>query len=401
MSTVAVSWAYKQKIKPSGQKFVLVALAEYGDSSGVCRVTQPELAAMTGQEERAVRNHLKALEEAGYIERAYASDEHGYRDADVITLQAPWPKGKRRPKKPRGSRSPAAFGQAAEFAGSETAPLQAPVAAQTDSVQDQAAKNAGSEIQAAKFAGSTGIQPANFAGQEKIFIPIGTKIFSNNNNMGDDVRRGGGAVGAGGVANAQTQNPQAPDGAAPDGARADRPSLTGAPRAAGGELGEPGHHKPAVPAPGAARRGPADPALAATWGLWCAARHLDQDPVARELQLEEWDGWAAAGLSADLQRQARDILTAGNTIAHPANNLRSRMQRIAREAEQAANAQRETRHARSAALCQPGERRTDPQGLTWTVEECAYGDVHFEEAHAPHGTPDTVVASWPLEGVPA
>lgn len=86
VSSHATSWAWKQDIRPAPRKFVLLALVDFADARGCCRVSQPELAELTGQSERAVRDHLKALEMDGFIRREDTRTEAGFRDTDAIHL---------------------------------------------------------------------------------------------------------------------------------------------------------------------------------------------------------------------------------------------------------------------------------------------------------------------------
>jgi hypothetical protein len=69
MALQAITWALAQKVRPSGRKFVLVALANYASEDGYCYPSQAPLAADTGQTDRSVRQHLQDLEAEGYIRR--------------------------------------------------------------------------------------------------------------------------------------------------------------------------------------------------------------------------------------------------------------------------------------------------------------------------------------------
>lgn len=86
MSNEALTWAFEQTIKPSGRHFVLVALANYADSQGWCYPSQETLAKRTSQDERTVRDHLKALEEEGLIAREPRRRKDGKRTSDGFTL---------------------------------------------------------------------------------------------------------------------------------------------------------------------------------------------------------------------------------------------------------------------------------------------------------------------------
>ena len=88
MSAFATTWAWRQHIKPAARKFVLLALAEFADAEGACRVSQAELSEMTNQTTRSIITHLAELETEGLITRESTRTEDGYRDLDVIHLVA-------------------------------------------------------------------------------------------------------------------------------------------------------------------------------------------------------------------------------------------------------------------------------------------------------------------------
>lgn len=88
MSHVATAWAYRQKIRVSGRKFVLVALADFADESWSCFPGQERLAGMTGQDVRSVRRHMIELERDGFIERKSRYLANGQRTSDRYQLKA-------------------------------------------------------------------------------------------------------------------------------------------------------------------------------------------------------------------------------------------------------------------------------------------------------------------------
>jgi len=88
MSHWASTWAYEQKIKISGRKFVLVALADFADENGYCFPAQDTLAGMTGQDSRSVRRHLAELEVSGFIKRKHRYEQKK-RTSDGYHLLAP------------------------------------------------------------------------------------------------------------------------------------------------------------------------------------------------------------------------------------------------------------------------------------------------------------------------
>ena len=86
MSFECLNWARLQPITPAGRKFVLFMLADYSDATGWSFVGQARLSADTGQSVRAVRDHLKWLEDHGYIRREMRKSDDGLRDYDGVQL---------------------------------------------------------------------------------------------------------------------------------------------------------------------------------------------------------------------------------------------------------------------------------------------------------------------------
>ena len=86
MSNEAINWAYRQTGLVCGAKFVLVALADFADHEWSCFPSQERLADMTGQTVRSVRNHLKALTDAGYVRREPRRGSGGQRTSDRYYL---------------------------------------------------------------------------------------------------------------------------------------------------------------------------------------------------------------------------------------------------------------------------------------------------------------------------
>ena len=91
MSLAATAWAYRQDPGDPGAKFVLVALADFADEVGSCYPSQSTLARMTGQSDRTVRRHLKAMEKSGLIRRERRFGAGGSRTSDryVLALSTP------------------------------------------------------------------------------------------------------------------------------------------------------------------------------------------------------------------------------------------------------------------------------------------------------------------------
>src|SRR5690625_3787899 len=101
-----MSWAFKQKLD-SGPKFVLVAIANFADGSGLCFPGQERLARMTGFSVRSIRNHVLALEEAGLIQRSGRRRDDGMKTSDEYQLlMSPAESAAKSPAKP-AAESPA------------------------------------------------------------------------------------------------------------------------------------------------------------------------------------------------------------------------------------------------------------------------------------------------------
>lgn len=69
MSNEALTAVARSDIRPSGRKFVAMALADYADEAWSCFPSVEQLALYTSQGEKTVRDHLDALEEGGVITR--------------------------------------------------------------------------------------------------------------------------------------------------------------------------------------------------------------------------------------------------------------------------------------------------------------------------------------------
>lgn len=77
MSNEALTAVSKAKIRPSGRKFVAMALADYADEAWSCFPSVDQIAQYTGQGEKTVRDHLDALEADGIITRKRHRREDG------------------------------------------------------------------------------------------------------------------------------------------------------------------------------------------------------------------------------------------------------------------------------------------------------------------------------------
>jgi hypothetical protein len=89
MSFEAMKWVSDQDIRPSGRKYVLLALANYADTEGWCFPGQRTIAHYCSQDERTVRAHLAALEADGLVKRERRYTENGRQQRDGFVLRAP------------------------------------------------------------------------------------------------------------------------------------------------------------------------------------------------------------------------------------------------------------------------------------------------------------------------
>jgi hypothetical protein len=89
VSIQAIRWAVEQRAGSASAKAVLLALAEAADRSGVARVGQRRLVAVTELGERTVRDALAALEERELVEREHRYRKGGSRTTDEIRLRIP------------------------------------------------------------------------------------------------------------------------------------------------------------------------------------------------------------------------------------------------------------------------------------------------------------------------
>lgn len=77
MSNEALTAISKADIKPSGRKFVLMALADYADENWSCFPSVAQLARYTGQGEKTVRDHLDALDADRILTRNRTRNDDG------------------------------------------------------------------------------------------------------------------------------------------------------------------------------------------------------------------------------------------------------------------------------------------------------------------------------------
>lgn len=87
MSIKLMSKAWDLAI-PQGQKFVLIALCDHANDDGVCYPSQNKLAEKCSMSDRAIINHIKWLEQQGFISKERRqSSQRRYSDLYQICLE--------------------------------------------------------------------------------------------------------------------------------------------------------------------------------------------------------------------------------------------------------------------------------------------------------------------------
>ena len=87
MSIKLMSKAWDLAI-PQGQKFVLIALCDHANDDGVCYPSQNKLAEKCSMSDRAIINHIKWLEQQGFIRKERRqSSQRRYSDLYQICLE--------------------------------------------------------------------------------------------------------------------------------------------------------------------------------------------------------------------------------------------------------------------------------------------------------------------------
>ncbi len=86
MSFTATRWAWSAPVENSGQRLVLLNLADRANKQGECWPSQKRIARDTNLSERSVRGWLKKLQNNGYIERRPRKSGAG-RTSDLIVLK--------------------------------------------------------------------------------------------------------------------------------------------------------------------------------------------------------------------------------------------------------------------------------------------------------------------------
>lgn len=86
MSIQAVAWAISQRVGSPTGKVLLMCLANYANEHGECWPSQKTISKEAELGERATRDWLKKLEQAGFIERHRRNRNDGSRTSDLIIL---------------------------------------------------------------------------------------------------------------------------------------------------------------------------------------------------------------------------------------------------------------------------------------------------------------------------
>ena len=86
MSIQAVAWAISQRVGSPTGKVLLMCLANYANEHGECWPSQKTISKEAELGERATRDWLKKLEQAGFIERHRRNRNDGSRTSDFIIL---------------------------------------------------------------------------------------------------------------------------------------------------------------------------------------------------------------------------------------------------------------------------------------------------------------------------
>ena len=86
MSIQAVAWAISQRVGSPTGKVLLMCLANYANEHGECWPSQKTISKEAELGERATRDWLKKLEQAGFIERHRRNRNDGSRTSDFIIM---------------------------------------------------------------------------------------------------------------------------------------------------------------------------------------------------------------------------------------------------------------------------------------------------------------------------
>lgn len=315
MSAHATVWAWNQRAGKA--KATLVALANFADAHGLCRVPQTHLAAMIEGSVKTVQRHMQDLEEAGLIIRTKHWDDEGRQELDEIQLC--------------GFRPAFNAGKRRVSGGDKMSPYR---------------ENPGDIL-----------SPI----EQDPYSLLGSTFPTTNTRRGADFAERTPGVDAG-----QTGTPagQAPDGAAPGGASNTSPSQDGfnTAHSNGDTVNADGLKQ--VPAAASPYRAAMDAISAAgllpVWRDWVRLNRLAQ--VTQENQAVVWADWIAAGQRDLLELNAKDLILSGS-FSHPWGALRKRMQAFDPNAGQSAQASPAAERPTFAA----GQRVRYPDGSEATV----------------------------------
>ncbi|GGK11371.1 hypothetical protein GCM10008955_00750 [Deinococcus malanensis] len=275
-------WAWNQKAGKA--KSTLVALANFADANGICRVPQTHLAAMTEDHVKTVQRHLQSLEDTGLIYRTKHWDDDGRQELDEIQLC--------------GLRPAFRSGRGRVSGGDILTPYQ---------------ENPGDIL--------TPIE-------QDPYSLLGTTFPTNNNHasaFGAGPDQAGLAPGVE-VGNQEETEGQAPDGATSGEAHVASPSQDQPKNAHsnGDNVNADGMKQ--VPPVAGPYRAAMDTISAAgllpVWRDWVRLNRLAQ--VTQEAQAPVWAGWINGGQTDLLRQHAVDLIQSGS-FSHPWGALRKRM----------------------------------------------------------------------------
>lgn len=86
MNTRAVKWAWKQPIQPEKRRLLLLGLAILSNNMGAVEASQNRIMKETGMARRTLINHLKGLENDGYLFRKKNYRKNGRRAVNTYYL---------------------------------------------------------------------------------------------------------------------------------------------------------------------------------------------------------------------------------------------------------------------------------------------------------------------------
>ncbi|WP_412027882.1 helix-turn-helix domain-containing protein [Deinococcus yunweiensis] len=288
MSAHATVWAWNQKAGKA--KATLIALANFADAAGVCRVPQTHLAAMTEGSVKTVQRHLQHLEDTGLIARVKHWDDDGRQELDEIQLcgliAERWG-GKR-----RGS-----GGDILTPYRDEPGDILTPIEQDPYSLLNSSFPTTNSMDAPAGLPDQTEPAPGADGGERVEASPV------------------------------PSSNDQAPDGAAPGGAQTTTPSPDHSENAVrDGEIRNVSSTNTVLPAAPTTYRGAMDAisgaGLLPVWRDWVRLNKLAQ--VSQEAQALVWGRWISEGKAETLRAQATDLIESGS-FSHPWGALRKRM----------------------------------------------------------------------------